>query len=177
MGWNDIETNNNGDKTPFTKFGAGTTLIRILDEEPYSFWQHWIPASRTSAICSGSKDCPVCHVIAEAKANKVDAPYNNQHRHAMRVWNYNTNQMEIMIQGKGFMTQILALHKEVGDIRNYDIKVLRSGEGLNTNYTILPTAESEFDKQDMCKEINFADVFKPQDKDVVIAMMEGRQVS
>lgn len=90
MAWSDVEnTGGKKEKIPYTKFPEGGTRIRILDGEPYSFWQHWFPKQNTAATCLG-KDCPVCNVIAQAKANKVTPIYNSSHRHALRIWNYTT---------------------------------------------------------------------------------------
>ena len=175
MGWSDIE-NNNGQKerTPYTKFGEGATLIRILDEEPYSFWAHWLPKQNTSVTCLG-KDCPICSVVAQAKANKLQPPYNNSHRHAMRIWNYTTNQMEIMIQGRSFMNQLLMLHKEVGDLRTYDIKIVRSGTGTDTTYMAMPKAPSDFDTEGKTiEEVNMEETFAPPTREDMIMLMEGK---
>ena len=44
MAWSDVEnTSGKKEKIPYTKFPEGGTRIRILDGEPYSFWQHWFP--------------------------------------------------------------------------------------------------------------------------------------
>ena len=83
----------------------------------------------------------------------------------MRIWNYQTNQMEIMIQGKSFFQNLLTLHKEVGDIKSYDIKVTRKGEGTNTTYMLLPTAPKDFEHNDSITEVDLADNFKPMEKE------------
>ena len=41
----------------------------------------------------------------------------------MHVLNLTTGKVEILEQGKTFFTQLRALHEEIGDIRNYNIKV------------------------------------------------------
>ena len=177
MGWNEVERTNESKqegKVPYTKFEAGATTIRILDNEPYSFWQHWLPTQNTSVVCMG-KGCPMCSVIAEEKANKVvNKKYSSTQRHAIRIWNYKTNQMEIMIQGKNFFSQLLTLHREVGDITTYDIKVIRSGEGKETAYTILPSAPSEFEIKEGIEEVNMEELFKAPEKDVILQLMEGK---
>ena len=80
MAWADIErtnkTNNEG-KVPYTKFEVGATTIRILDNEPYSFWNHWLPTQNTSVVCMG-KGCPICSVIAEEKANNEKRAEENK---------------------------------------------------------------------------------------------------
>ena len=175
MAWSDVEnTGGKKEKIPYTKFPEGGTRIRILDGEPYSFWQHWFPKQNTAATCLG-KDCPVCNVIAQAKANKVTPIYNSSHRHALRIWNYTTNQMEIMIQGRTFMQNLLMWHKEMGDLREYDVKVVRSGSGTNTTYNIMPMTPSPFDTEDkLIEEVDMEEQFKAPTKEEMRQLIEGK---
>ena len=174
MSWADIENTEKKDRVPYTKFVEGQTMIRILDEEPYSYWQHWLPAQNTSVTCLG-KDCPICSVIAQAKANKLPVKYNNSRRHAMRIWNYTTNQMEIMIQSRGFMSQLLMLNKEVGDLRTYDVKIIRKGTGRDTTYMAMPTAPTDFDTEGKeIREVNMEEQFTPPTREEVLMLMEGK---
>lgn len=177
MAWTDVErTNgaNNEDKVPYTKFEAGTTTIRILDDEPFSFWQHWLQVQSTSVSCMG-KGCPICAVIAEEKANKVaNRKYSSSQRHAIRIWNYKTNQMEVMIQGKNFFNQLLTLHREVGDLKTYDLKIIRNGEGKDTTYTILPSQPTEFGITEGIEEVNMEELFKAPEREVILQLMEGK---
>ena len=173
MSWADIENTEKKEKIPYTKFVEGQTMIRVLDEEPYSFWQHWLPAQNTAITCPG-KDCPICNQIAQAKANKIQPKYNNSRRHALRIWNYTTNQMEIMIQGKGFMSQLLMLNREVGDLRDYDVKVIRKGTGKDTTYMIMPTAPVDFNMEDKnIEEVNMEETFKAPEREEILMLMQG----
>jgi hypothetical protein len=176
MGWNDVEqTGGSGskDKVEYTKFPEGVTVIRVLDNEPYSFWSHWMTKHGKGVTCLG-KGCPICAVIAQQKANKEARTYSSTKRHAMRVWNYTTKRMEIMVQGQGFAQQLLNLHKEVGDITTYDIKVTRKGlEVSDTNYMCLPMAPKPFEFGSEVTEVNFEEAFKTLDKDQIIKLMEG----
>lgn len=173
MGWNDIENTNSNEKIPYTKFVEGNTIIRVLDKEPYSFWSHWMQNQQTSVTCLG-RDCPICAVIAQSKANNTKVPFNNSHRHALRVWNYTTKQMEIMIQGRNFMQQLLSLHREVGDLTTYDVKVIRRGSGTDTTYTVVPTAPTEFNITEGITEINMEEQFKAPTREEILMLMEGK---
>ena len=175
MGWNDVarEPGQSADKLQYTKFENGNNLIRILDAEPFSFWQHWMPKQNTSVACMG-KDCPICSVIAQQKANNETPQYNSSHRHAIRVWNYTTNQMEVMIQGKTFFSQLLDLHKEVGDLRTYDLKIIRKGSGTDTVYTMIPCAPKEFEFANQCEEVDIQDLLKAPTKEEMLLLMEGK---
>lgn len=175
MSWNEVAgERDSSEKIPYSKFGAGNTMIRVLDEEPFSYWSHWLQQQQTSVACMG-KDCPICNIIAQAKANKEKPMYNSTQRHAVRIWNYTTNQMEIMIQGRVFFGQLLDLHKEVGDITTYDIKIIRKGEGTDTVYTTLPSAPTDFDLKDkVITEIDFKEQFAPPSKEEMIMLIEGK---
>ena len=180
MSWNDVtrdNTNGNTDKIPYTKFNSGNTTIRILDAEPYSFWQHWFQKQQTSITCPG-KDCPVCNIIKQMKANKETPMYNSSQRHAIRIWNYDTNQMEIMIQGKVFFSQLHDLLSEIGDLRTFDIKVVRKGEKTDTVYTLIPKQPEDFvmEGKDI-KEVNYDEIFKAPTKEEILQLMEGKSWS
>lgn len=175
MSWDDVTASGGEkkEKTPYTAFGAGNTVIRVLDEEPFSFWSHWLQKQQTSVTCPG-KDCPICGVIAQMKANKETPIYTSSKRHAIRVWNYVTNQMEVMIQGKNFFQQLLTLHKEVGDITGYDIKVVRKGTGTDTTYTLLPSAPKPFEITEGVSDVDLTDLLKAPTKEEIIQLMEGK---
>lgn len=175
MGWNDVErtTETNKEKVPYSKFDKGATNIRVLDDEPFSFWSHWLQKQQTSITCPG-KGCPICNVIAQMKANKQQPMYTSSQRHAIRIWNYKTNQMEVMIQSKSFFSQLLVLHKEIGDITTYDIKVVRQGEGKETTYSLLPSAPSDFTITEGIEEINLEELLAPPTNEEIVQLMEGK---
>ncbi len=177
MSWDDVERQGGEgtttEKTPYTRFEKGATMIRILDNDPHSFWSHWLQQQKTSITCPG-KGCPICNVIAQAKANKTQVPYSSTQRHAVRVWNYSTERMEILIQGKKFFSDLLALHREVGDITTYDIKVIRNGEGTDTTYMILPQTPKEFEHGDEVEEVNLAEVLHAPTNEEILQLMEGK---
>lgn len=175
MAWADVENKREAkEKTPYTKLETGATTIRILDNEPYSFWSHWFNKQQTSVTCLG-KGCPVCDVIAAQKANPdMEKKYTNSQRHAIRVWNYKTNQMEVMIQGKNFFSQLLTFHREIGDITTYDIKVVKNGSGKDTSYTLIPQRPEDFGHANEAYDINMEEMFKPLEKEVVLQLMEGK---
>lgn len=172
MSWADVEKTETT-KIPYTKFREGSTVIRILDSEPYSFWQHWLQVQKSAVTCIG-KGCPICNVIAEDRANKITPRFGNSQRHAMRVWNYSTNQMEIMIQGRKFMNQLLTLNKEIGDLKDYDVKVVRTGSGKDTTYSVLPSQPSEFTHMEEVSTVDMADQFKAPDRDAILQLMDGK---
>lgn len=179
MSWNDVTRDStNTEKTPYTKFENGSTIIRILDNEPFSFWSHWLQKQQTSVTCIG-KDCPICNVIRAQKANKETPQYSSTQRHCVRVWNYKEERLEVMIQGRTFFSQLLDLHKEVGDITTYDIKVIRKGEGTQTTYTLLPQPVKEFEipNQEEFDSIILEELMAPPSREDMLALMEGKSWS
>lgn len=168
-GWDDIEDNNNNDDIDFTKFQEGNTTMRVIDEKPYTRWTHWVPQANegkgASVTCIG-KGCPICELIAQAKANKEKPKYNSRKVHAMRIINRITNKVEVNEQGKLFYQNLNSIRKEIGDIRCYDIKVIRKGTGKSdTAYTLLPLAPSgKFEMED--GKYKFID-FDDKDKELV----------
>lgn len=176
MGWNDVErttAEETKEKVPYTKFDKGATQIRVLDDEPFSFWSHWLQKQQTSVTCPG-KGCPICNVMAQMRANNEKPMYTSSHRHAIRVWNYKTERMEVMIQSKSFFQQLLVLHKEIGKITDYDIKVVRQGEGKETTYSLLPSAPSAFEITEGIEDVNFEELLSPPTTEEIIQLMEGK---
>lgn len=176
MGWSDLEkTTVTTEKIPYTKFEIGSTTIRILDKEPYTFWQHWIPSINSSAVCPGKDTCPICAIIKQQKENpNIPKKYSSTMRFAWRVWNYNTNQMEIMIMGKQFAQQLYTFHKEVGDLTTYDVKIIRNGQGKDTTYMPLPQMIKPFEFNDKVTAIDFATYFKPATKEEIEQLLAGK---
>lgn len=174
MGWNDVERVNGEEKEkiPYTKF-EGSTVIRVIDKEPYSFWSHWLPKQNTGVTCPG-KGCPICSVMAEQRASNLPKTYNSTQRHAVRIWNYDTNQMEIMIQGKTFFSQLLTFHREIGDLTGYDLKVIRKGSGKDTTYTLIPQPAKDCDFGDKIVDVDYAELFKAPDTETIVQLMEGK---
>lgn len=179
MGWNDVEktSGSTGDKQEYTKFPEGNTIIRILDTEPFSFWQHWLQKQQRGITClGGQKTCPICRVIAAQKASKETPTYNSTQRHAIRIFNKTTNRMEIMVQGKGFMSNLLTLFTEVGDLKSFDIKVVRKGSDTNTTYMFFPQSPSPLtpDELEKITEIDITAGFKAPTEEQMIQLMEGK---
>ena len=79
-----------------------------------------------------------------------------------------------MIQGRIFFSQLLDLHKEVGDITTYDIKVIRKGEGTETTYTLLPQAPKPLEITEGIENVNMEEYFKTPEREVIMQLIEGK---
>lgn len=178
MGWNDVNTNESSKEArDFVKFVEGTnTVIRIVDAEPFSRWTHWMPQYKRSITCLG-RGCPICNLVQQAKANDETPKYSQSKRHAIRVLNRNTGNVEILDQGRKFFNQLLSFHTEIGDTRNYDIKVIRVGSDKSTDYTLIPLPAKELTEEEnnLINEnaIDFAEYFKAPSMEQALQMVEG----
>ncbi|HSQ90189.1 hypothetical protein [Romboutsia sp.] len=172
-GWGALQDDNAGNKTNFTKFNAGEiTEIRCLTNEPTVRWSHFIPSAKRSVTCLG-KGCPICDARELAKSQGVDPKFSTSKKFAMVIYNFKTEQVEILEQGKAFFEQLFSFHTEIGDIGTYNIKVKRIGEKTNTTYTLIPCAPTAFNKEtgelpDLIKQ------FTPPTKEQMLALMEGQ---
>ena len=135
MSWNDVGSESNGNKVAFLKLPQGLTNIRILDAEPVSRWQHWVPQANRSITCPG-KGCPICELNRIAKKNGEDKPYSQRKTHSLNVINRTTGELEVLEQGNNFFEDLRILRGEYGDVRDYDIKIRRTGLKTNTKYRI-----------------------------------------
>ena len=163
-------------KTEFTKLQNGITELRFLDESPFVRWAHWINTAKRNISCLGAT-CPVCESIKASKSAGARPAYTSNRKFAMHVLNLNTGKVEILEQGKTFFTQLRALHEEIGDIRNYNIKVKTQNAGsTDVTYTLMPMSPTELNEEqlEMVKDLKaFEEVFKVPTREQVLQLMSG----
>jgi hypothetical protein len=112
----------------YLKFVKGDNIFRIMSS-PIVGWIDW--ADKT----------PHRFRINNKPAFSLDPKGKIKHFWAMIVWNYATKQIEILeITQSGIQKAIknLADDKDWGSPLNYDIRVTREGDGLETEYSINP---------------------------------------
>ena len=99
-------------------------------------------------------------------------------RDSRTVENGWTGKVEILEQGKNFFTQLHALHEEVGNIKDYNIKVKTQNAGsTDVIYTLLPCAPTPLteEEQAMITELkDFDEIFKKPTREQVIELMSGK---
>lgn len=192
MAWSDVLDNNNNngsDKVGYVKFEEDKAVtLRILDEEPTSKWRHWIANANNgegkkkgrSIVCSG-KDCPVCEAIRKAKKAGIQPEYNSTMRHTIHVLNLDSNTIELLEQGKTFFKNLLTYQKAMGDLRDFDIKIIRSGRGTNTSYTIIPGEKKPLTEEQIAmyksNKVDLEERLKPYTIEQTLAIMEGKDPS
>jgi hypothetical protein len=181
MGWNDVKSNKSSDSKSEIKYLSlkeGTTQIRILDDEPFSRYTHWLPKANegkgTTVNCIGRDTCPVCSEIAKDRAAKATARFNSRKLHAMNVINRETGEVNILDKGNSLFEQLVGLYEEIGDLRNYDIKIRVSGTGKDTSYVVIPMAQKPLtaDEKTLTK-YDFSDMYKNLTPDQITTLMNG----
>lgn len=157
MSWNEVGTENNGEKkeVSYLRFAEGSTVLRVLDEAPYSRWQHWLPAPANGGKGVGidciGKECPVCAKIALEKARgvaKENIKFSTKKVHSINVLvrkTDGTSEVNVLEQGNGLfgnLKDVMVMMGSAGmqpDLRNMDIMVNRTGTGFNnTKYSVMP---------------------------------------
>lgn len=188
-GWdfnnNKGSSSDNGEKVKWTKFNEGITRIRLLDDVPNVRWAHWVNKFQRSVNCPG-KGCPICEIRKQEKANKLPSTYAIGQRFAINVYNYDTQSVELMEQGKTFFTDlrdlIMDLQAEGLDATHAVFKVRRRGTGKDdTSYRIdidNKTAIEDAIKSKLSQRTDLDNYFKPhtidQVKEVVNAKPNGK---
>ena len=178
FGWEALDDNGSSstNKTEFTKLQNGITELRFLDESPFVRWAHWINSAKRNISCLGA-GCPVCESVKASQSAGARPAYTSNRKFAMHVFNITTGKAEILEQGKTFFTQLRALHEEIGDIRNYNIKIKTQNAGsTDVTYTLMPCAPTELSQEqlEMTKELKtFEEVFKIPTREQVLQLMSG----
>ena len=112
----------------YLKFKDGETRFRILSK-PVIGWEDW-------------KDKKPVRFTMDNKPQKpIDPKQPIKHFWAMAVWDYKGNRLAILeITQKSIQNTIKGLAKDpdCGDPTQYDIKVMRTGAGMDTEYEVLP---------------------------------------
>lgn len=152
MSWENIGTDAKEKKSeiPYVKFPQGQTLIRILDDAPYSRWTHWLTKANAgkglSVDCIG-KECPVCKARRESEENKTAFTVRQAHSINVlvkKLGNETKNEVMVLEGGNGLFADIKAIMSlmemqgQPKDLTMTDIVVMRTGEKLSTKYSVMP---------------------------------------
>ena len=181
MGWDfDSKDGSSGTKVEFTKFPVGITKIRVIDEEPYVRWVHWLPQWKRSVNCPG-KGCAICEVRAQQKLNSQPYTYQVGKRLAMGIINRETGKVEVMEQGTGFYQDLrdimMDLRGEGKKLIDVDLKVRRRGTGKDdTTYRIDLDVESPLNNTDVeliKGKVDLAEYLKPHTFDQILRLVQG----
>lgn len=175
----DLDSGGGGSKVEFAKFSPGLTKIRVLDPAPYVRWIHWLNAQRKSINCPGMNICPIDDIIEKEIANGVpnaQRTHTRARRYSMNIWNYNTNQVEIMEQGKNFMEDLKMLMQIAKDkgkkLSDFEVHVRRTGTGKDDTRYRLDLGD---EVTDPIPEglTDMPEYFKPHTPEQILAVLQG----
>jgi len=124
----------------YMRFQQGDNLFRIL-APPIVGWEDWVEED--------GKKKPVRFKM-DLKPNQPFNPKRKiKHFWAMPVWNYNDERVQILeITQSGIQSKIKSLvdDEDWGKPFDYDIKVIRNGEGIETEYSVNPKPKKAVDE-------------------------------
>ena len=121
------------------KFQDGVNKFRVLSSAIVGY-EYWTMDNKPVRLEQFHKDLPQDIRYDEDKPTKI------KHFWAFTVWNYQENKMQILeLTQKTIQDQIMGLvnDEEWGDPKQYDLKVTKVGEKLETKYTVNPSPAKE----------------------------------
>jgi len=143
------ESNNN-----YMRLEDGENKVRILTDaiDGYLYWLdsegELVPRGEMGG--KGSKPIRVKSLDEASKKNE-GAQYDSKQFIAFVVWNYEESKMQILEVTQTTIIkalQGLEKSKDWGDVMQYDIVIERSGQKLDTEYSVRPVPPKEF-KEDV----------------------------
>ncbi|MDD3414858.1 MAG: hypothetical protein PHY47_12760 [Lachnospiraceae bacterium] len=180
MGWDDVkgsaQSEQSQDKVKYANISEGTSQGRVLDAEPYSRWVHWVQRANNgkgaSITCIGSKTCPCC--IENSKVDKKNRPYPPRKMHSVNWLNRATGEVEILEKGNGLFIPLQEILQEIGDLRNYDVKIRASGSGKDTTYVPIPMPQKQLtEAEKSLKKYDFSEHYKNPTPEQVMILING----
>jgi len=136
----------------YMKFIVGENKLRIL-ASPIIGWEWWVDKEGNPRIKDAKPqkgDKPVR--VAKDSGNDIPADAGDTIREfwALPVYNYQEKKVQVLeLTQKRIMRTVhsLAKDKEWGSPLGYDLLILRTGEGLDTDYDTLPQPPKELAKE------------------------------
>lgn len=119
----------------YTKLKDGANKLRILSA-PIMGWVYWNTQGKPVRSREEFRPLPADVRVKDGKPEKP------KHFWAVAIWNYDEKSLQVWEITQGtIQTALTALitNADWGDPRQYDITVNRSGEGFDTEYTVLPS--------------------------------------
>lgn len=131
----------------FMKFEKGESLFRVLDKVAMGY-EYWTDDNKVFRSYTPFETLAPNAKKQENKKTKEMEVIQPKHIWIMPVWNYKTEAIQILTIGqKTVQESILALNKDAdwGNPMSYDIKVVREGDGFNTEYAVNPKPKKDLD--------------------------------
>lgn len=149
----------------YLKLKQGENTFRILSSAiiGYEYWnQEDRPVRSPEKFVSLPKDIKL--------DEKTGKPKPIKHFWAFVVWNYEEEKIQIMeVTQVTIQTAIKALvdNKKWGDPKKYDITITKTGEGMQTEYSVMPNPHTalikDIDEDYKAKNINLEALYSGDD--------------
>lgn len=127
-------------ESSYLKLKDETTTLRILSSAVIG-WMYWNTDDKPIRSRTPFEGTPY-----NIRLEKNGQPERIKHFWAFLVWDYKSKSVKIMeLTQKTLMAPIEALVKNPkwGTPKGYDITITKKGEGLNTEYSVVPEPHSE----------------------------------
>ena len=127
----------------YMKLVDGDNVFRVLSSAIVGY-EYWTTENKPVRSKVPFTETPNIKTDKEGKAQKV------KHFWAFIVWNYASKAVEILqLTQSGIQGSITNLVKDEdwGDPKNYDIKINRTGSGIETEYAVNPKPHKEIDSE------------------------------
>ncbi len=161
----------------YCKFTKGDNRFRVLGS-PIIGWEGW----KTDP--NGGKHPIRKHMTESFLPTEIDEPDDCKHFWAMPVYNYAAEAIQILeITQKGIQKSMkqLAADADWGNPRDYDIVVVRSGDGMETSYEVMPKPKKTLDagikKAYEEMQINLEALFEGKDPFAAASEAQAAQIA
>ena len=137
----------------YLKFEDGDNTFRILSS-PILGYEYWIDTK------DGKRQPIRKRMTEDLKLAEIPEPDKVKHFWAMVVYNYDVKKIQILeITQKSIQRVLRGLAKNVkwGSPKEYDIVINKTGEKLETKYTVTPDPKAPLDKK-IAKEYEESDI-------------------
>jgi len=173
----------------FIRLEEGDNIFRILPigDDFYVEVKHHV-INRKLVVCPTTfgKKCPICQMADELDQDNIEHSLRPKVRYYSIVV---TKKGEVGVLGYGasVLKPLLDLlfDSSWGDFtdrrKGYAINIRRTGEGLNTSYSVLPRPKKPIKKEKWgkwiakAKKIDLKKIFKPKDYDELAKLVSGYQ--
>lgn len=128
----------------YMKLADGENTFRALSSAVIG-WMYWNKESKPVRLRQEPMGTP-----ADIRIGKEGKPEKVKHFWAFAVWNYAADRVQILeLTQSSIQTAITALvkNKKWGSPNGYDITITRTGDGLGTEYTVMPNPHTPLDEK------------------------------
>ena len=124
--------------TPPESNSEGGKYTKIKENEPVKL--RILSEAITGYVYWTNDNKPIRSEIQFQSTPNIRDDSKAKHFWAFKVWNYNTNQIEVWEIGQASIRDVLWTYwkdDEYGDLRNYPLKIIRTGKALETKYQVI----------------------------------------